>query len=209
VYIKQVGGTVLAIASLTSTFEKYAPDSVKELHFAWSVASDSGVSIRVRGIQPNLYYGMDAVRRGRPSRYTWPASILSSLKIRQQDIGALAWTARSIAGTVQPVYLPLRISRSDSVAQSPGYLLVLFPGVKLQEVYVTLGAADTSGRSAAGPLVKDHEPQNQGFYPAERPIRIKLPPLDPAGLYRLEVSATLPNGNPIAVEPILFDTTER
>src|SRR5262249_36770220 len=40
-------------------------------------------------------------------------------------------------------------------------------------------------------------------------IRIKLPALDPAGLYRLEVSATLPNGNPVALEPILIDTSER
>ena len=44
--------------------------------------------------------------------------------------------------------------------------------------------------------------------PAERPIRIKLPALDPS-LYRLEVSATLPNGNPVALEPILIDTSDR
>ena len=108
VYVKQVGGTVLAIASLTSSFEKYAPDSIKELHFTWSAPSDSGLYIRVRGVQPNLYYGMDAMRPGGTSRYTWPATILSSLKISQQDIGALAWTRRSIGGALRPVYVPLQ-----------------------------------------------------------------------------------------------------
>lgn len=209
VYIKQVGGTVLAIASLTSTFDRYDPDSVKSLHFAWPAAGDSGLRLRVRGIQPNLYYGMDALRPAGTTSYTWPAAILSSLKITQRDIGALAWTRRPIGGTARAVYLPLRISRADSAAPAPGYRLVLFPGVKLQEVFVTLGLADGGGQFTGDTLVKDREPQHQGYYPAERPIRIKLPALDPPGVYRLEVSATLPNGNPVAVEPMLFDTTER
>ena len=76
-------------------------------------------------------------------------------------------------------------------------------------MYVTLGRAPAGGRIATGTLVKDHEPQNQGFYPAELPIRILLPALDPPGLYRLEISAKLPNGSPVAVEPMLIDTSDR
>jgi hypothetical protein len=207
VYVKQVGGTVLAVASLTSSFERYDPASVKDLRFTWSAPADSGLRIRVRGIQPNLYYGMDAVRPGGARSFEWPTAILSSLRIAQPDIGALAWTRRRVGGGWRNVYLPLRISGAGAAASGQGYALVLFPGVKLQEVYVTLGPADATGRAAAGKLVMDHEAQEQGFYPAERPIRIKLPPLDPPGLYYLEVSATLPGGSPVAVEPVLIDTS--
>jgi hypothetical protein len=207
VYVKQVGGTALAIASLTSRFEQYDVDSGKNLRFAWSASGDS-VRIRVRSIQPDLYYGMDAARPACGKSFEWPIAILSSLKIRQPDIGVLAWSRRKLGGEMRDVFIPVGITQSGVPAASSGYSLVLFPGVKLKEVYLTLGPADADGRQIVDSLIKDREPQKLRFYPPERPIRISIPPLNPPGLYYLEVSGALPNGSAVPVEPLLIDTSE-
>jgi hypothetical protein len=207
-FVKRVGGTILSVASLTSSFEKYDLKSAKRLRFEWGGPADSGLRIRVRGIRPNLYYGMDAVRPADATSYEWPISMLSSLNIGQADLGALAWTRRPTGGQVRNVYVPLRITQADTSTATTGYTLVLFPGVKLQEVFVTLGPADSAGHLLTDRLLKDHEPQRQRRYPAKRPIRVKILPLEP-GLYHLEVSATVQGGSPVEVPPLLFDTSLR
>jgi hypothetical protein len=209
VYVKQVGGTLLSVASLTTVFDTYDLTSTKSLSFAWSAAGDSGLRIRVRGIDRDLYYGMDVRRPAGVHTYAWPANILSQLRITRPRIGALGWTRRNIDGAWRDVYVPLRITQADNQAPSTGCELALFAGTKLKEVYITLGPADSAGRPQPGKLIKDHEPQNQLFYPPERPIRIRLPPLTPPGIYYLEVSATLPDDSPVPVEPLLIDASSR
>lgn len=209
VYVKQVGGTVLSVASLTSVFDNYDLTSPKWLSFAWSAAGDSELRIRVRGIDRDLYYGMDTRRPAGTHTYAWPTNILARLRVTRSRIGALGWTRRSIGGTWRDVYVPLRITQAGDEAPNAGYELALFPGTKLKEVYVTLGPANVAGQAEPGELIKDHEPQNQVFYPPERPIRIRLPPLMPAGLYYLEISASLPDNTPVAVEPLLIDSSAK
>jgi hypothetical protein len=209
IYVKQVSGTALALASLTSGFEAYDLASVRTLTFRWSGPADSLIRIRVSGIQPNLYYGMDAAPAGTTRSYTWPASMIASLRIARGDIGALAWTRRKVGGISRNVYLPLAIDQGRPKPAAPGYTLVLFPGVKLREVYYTLAPADSLGRPREGGYVYDHKALGYGFYPAERPIRIKIPSLDPPGLYYVEVAAERPDSSPVGMDPILIDTSER
>jgi hypothetical protein len=199
----------LWVASLTAVFQPYDLEKGKDLRLEWGGASDSEFRIRVRGIERDLYYGMDARRPIGTKAYEWPSDILASLRITRPRIGALAWTRRKIGGSWREVYVPLRITQDPGRGQAAGYELVLFPGEKLKEVYVTLGPADDSGTPLPDRLLKDREPQQHGFYPAERPIRIHLPPLEPAGLYYLRVSATRPAGQPVAPDPLLIDTSEK
>jgi hypothetical protein len=205
-YIAQVAGTPLAIVSLTTGFEDYDPEKDKLLRFEWTAQASQGLHIRVRGIQPDLYYGMDVRRPGTTKTYEWPTAILAPLNILQPDIGVLGWTARKVSGVWRNVYVPLRVSKSKQPAPVSGYSLVLYPGTNLREVYLTLGPADADGQPLPNRLIKDREPQKLGYYPAEGPIRIDLPQLDPPGLYYLEVSATLPKGNPVNIDPLLIDT---
>ena len=65
VYVRQLGGTTMALASLTAAFEDFQADSVKQLIVAWG-SPETNVGIRVRGIQPNLYYGMDVAPPMKP-----------------------------------------------------------------------------------------------------------------------------------------------
>jgi hypothetical protein len=136
--------------------------------------------------------------------YTWPTGVLSGLKIRQRDIGALAWTTRDIGGSPQKVYLPLSISSAGRSPAPPRYTLVVFPGVRLREVSLTLGAADSAGRPAGKLIWNDHA-LDRGYYPPERPIRIALPQLRSAGLYHVRVSARLRDGSPVGLDRFLIE----
>lgn len=206
VYVKQVGGTTMALASLTAAFEDYHPDSVEQLILGWG-SPDTGVRIRVRGIQPNLYYGMDVAPPEAVQSYNWPAGVLSGLRIRQRDIGALAWTTRDIGGSLTRIYLPLSISSPGRSPSPARYTLVIFPGVRLKEVYLTLGAADRAGRPV-GRLLWDNRAVDRGYYPPERPIPIRLPTLKSPGLYHVRVTARLPDGSPVGLDRFLMEVPQ-
>lgn len=206
VYVRQLSGTTMALASLTAAFEDYRPDSVKQLIVAWG-SSDTGVRVRVRGIQPNLYYGMDVAPPDEARSYNWPAGVLSGLRIRRRDIGALAWTTREISGVLKKVYLPLSISRPGHSPTPTRYTLVIFPGVRLKEVYLTLGAADSAGKPV-GNLIRKDRPVNRGFYPPERPIEILLPALKSPGLYHVRVTARLPDNSPVGLDRFFMEVPQ-
>jgi hypothetical protein len=206
-YVKDVGGTTLTIMSLTAAFDKYDPAADPILHLAWSAPAGDSLRIQVRAIQPNIFFGMDAERPLAAKTYDWSTAILSPLNILQDEIGLLAWTRVKRDARTLTVHVPVSVTRSKKGAPSTGYSLVLYPVKELKEVYLTLGPADSTGQPETGALIKDHEPQEQGYYPAERPIRLSLPPLRPPGLYYLEVTATLRNGKPAKADPMLIEAS--
>jgi hypothetical protein len=209
VYAVGVAGTTLYIASLTSRFEDYDPASDPTLHLSWTAPTTAPLFILVRAIQPDVYYRMDTQRPATATGYDWPTGILSALRLRRQDLGALAWTRRKAGPGYVRVHVPLSITRPGTQASSNGYSLVVYPVRDLQEVYLTLGPADSLGRPKPGQLFKRQEPQQQFFYPAERAVRLTLPRLDPPGLYYLQVSAKLANGSPAGAEDLLIDSSGR
>jgi hypothetical protein len=209
VYTVDVAGTTLYIASLTSRFEDYDPASDPALHLSWTAPTTAPLFILVRAIQPDIYYRMDTQRPPTATGYDWPTAILSALRLRRQDLGALAWTRRKAGAGYLRVHVPLSITRAGIQASNNGYSLVVYPVRDLQEVYLTLGPADSLGRPMPGQLFKRQEPQQQFFYPAERPVRLTLPRLDPPGLYYLQVSAKLANGSPAGAEDLLIDSSGR
>jgi len=208
-YINEVGGTTLTIMSFTTAFESYNPTVDPSLHLAWAAPSGDSLRIRVRAIQPNLFFGMDALRPLAAGGYDWPTALLSPLNIRRDDIGVLAWTRIKRDSRTLPVHVPLSITRSKAAVRTSGYTVVLYPVRELREVYLTLGPADSTGEPVAEALIKDHEPQEKGYYPGESPIKLSLPRLAPPGLYHLEVTATLADSNstPVKTDPMLIEVS--
>jgi hypothetical protein len=201
-YIRQVGGTTLAIVSLTREFERYDPVSDERLYLAWSPPGAPTLRIQVRGIQPDLYFGMDAQRPAANGFYAWPTSLLAPLRILQPDIGVLAWTRIGVGEDSLQVYLPVSITRAKRGPQATSLKLVVYPVAELRELYLSVAGVTSDGRPAPAGLIMDREPQLQGYYPPERPIRLTLPSLAP-GLYRVEASAILLDGTPADAEAIL------
>ena len=198
-YIKQVGSTTLYVASFTELFEQFDPKSGTPLQIEWdNLANTTGVHIRAQAVKQKVYYRMDSFRPATTASFNWPTNILASLNILKKDIGVIG-TARVTIGQVQrDVYLPLRIRQQSNATRTGIYNLVLLPGVELSEIYISLAPVASDGRPQK--FIREGEKMGYGYYPAERIIEIPITGLGNAGMYYLEVGASLRNGGTSTLE---------
>ena len=102
-------------------------------------------------------------------------------------------------GTIErDVFIPLRIRQQGGAVFSDSYKVVILPGVKLNEVYVSLAYINEDGR--VGKFIWDEKPLEYGFYPAERKIEIPISSLEKRGIYYLEIGADLSDGGTSSTE---------
>lgn len=198
IYARPVGGSVLYLISLTGSFEDYDPLSGQPLRLTWSAPGDNEVQLRAEGIERQLYYRMDARRPPGAGAFEWPTGILAAQRITKDSLGIRGWTTVNVGGVDRDVYLPLSISQADEPVRCGSYQLVLWPGVRMREVYVSLAPVGTSGETDA--FIKEDEPLRYGYYPAEFPIVIELPKLVNPGLYYLKIGADPRQGPPRTLE---------
>jgi hypothetical protein len=192
IYVKEVGGTTLLVASLTESFEEHDLTSNHNLLVEWTAPEAGEVRLRTYSLRRKLYYRMDTVRPPGSTSYPWPLSMLAALNIPKRDIGVVGWTQYTVGKTERSVYVPLRISQQRQPLRSGHYQLVLLPSRELTEVFVTLAAVGADGDPAA--FLQDGTALGYGFYPAERGITIPLANLQMPGIYYLELGATLQGG---------------
>jgi hypothetical protein len=197
-FVQPVGGTPLWMASLTESFEQYDLTSRSDLILEWVPAGNGGIRLRAQGIKRDLYYRMDAVRPASSHSYHWPSDVLSAQHITRENIGLLGWTRFPIGGVDQDVYVPLRITQHGPASRSSTVDLVVFPTVALREVYLTLTAVGDDGRPLRSIIQGDS--LRYGYYPAERPVHIRLPDLREPGLYYVEIAAAFAAGGSVTVE---------
>lgn len=196
-YAQPVGGTVLWVASLTESFEEYEVTSGTALTIAWSAPGDREVKLRAQGIKAELFFRMDAARSAGTHSYRWPSDLLAAQHILRDDIGLLGWTRYAIGGIERDVYLPLRLSQHDSSATAGVEDLVLYPTAELREVYVSLSAVGQDGHTVRA--IRQGQRLGYGYYPAERPVHIKLREVKDSGLYYVEIAADLTGGGSATV----------
>jgi len=198
IYVKEVGGTVLTLASFTESFEPYDSTTPGLLVVEWTAPGGDSLRLRARGIRQDLYYQMDVVRpSGRGShRWQWPTDVLSAQRIGRSSIGVVAWTQHVVGEVRRDLYIPLRVTREGD-SSSGSYELILYPGVRLAEVYVTLAAVGPDGKPTG--FVRRDEPLGYGYYPAEHPIRVPISDLRESGIYSLEIGARLTRGGSAAL----------
>jgi hypothetical protein len=192
IYARPVGGTALMLASLTESFEDYDLKSGDDLVVEWTAPSTGSVRLRAQGVKRDLYYRMDAADSAAAPAYRWHSDVLAAQHIPRSDIGVLGWTRHSVGGVDRDVYLPLRVRQHDPPGPAGVYDLVLFPVVELKEVYVSLAAVGPDGRPTR--FIKHGEPLSYGYYPPERPVSVRLRNLGAAGVYYVEIGATLLSG---------------
>jgi hypothetical protein len=189
IYIRDVAGSTLNIVALTESVENFSASTEADLQIEWSALPNAPVQLRAQALRPRLYYRMDSVRPAGTASYAWPPQLLRALKLGRNELGLLAWTARTIAGRARTLYLPLRVGQQKPLLRSTTYQLVLLPGVELDEVFVTLAPVTESGKREK-PVIED-KPLERGYYPADKPLAIDLPALARQGLYEVEIGAQL------------------
>lgn len=202
VYIKEVAGSGgLQVVSFVESGPPFEIASGERLQVAWSQPSETAVRLRAVALQRRVYYRMDVVR-DRARTFDWPADVLVSLGLQPRDVGVVGWVERPVRGTVEEVYVPLRLGKAAAPTKSGRYVLRVVPAAELIELYVTLTTLDASGRETQA--IQRDAPLGYGFYPAERAVSIPLPALPEAGLYRIHLGATLRRGGPPANRTIVF-----
>ena len=199
-YILEVANDVLCVASLTESFEKYDVTSGEDLHIEWTIPhfKTKNLQIQAEGLKDGLSYRMDTTPDLKDAPYRWPVSVLKALNISSDRVGVVGWTWHKIGPKDRKLYLPLSIRQESPPYRSPNYLLTLWPGRELSEIYVTLAPVDKKGK--LGPFLKDEEPLGFNFYPAMRRIDIPLNKLQAPGIYYLNIAATQDEGGAVEVE---------
>lgn len=205
-YARPVAGTSLYVISLTEYFEDFDPLAAEPLHVAWSAPDTGQLRLRAEGTERLLYYRMDAVSPPGSSQFEWPTGVLGAQRITRDSLGIVAWTNLPVGGVERDVYVPLSISQRTPPARCGEYVLLLWTGLRLREVYVTLGRADSSG--AVVTLVRDNEPLSLGYYPAEWPIRVELNDLAESGIYLLKIAADTRDGATRSIEHWIYHPAE-
>jgi len=201
-YQKQVGGTTLFLASLTEFFEDYDAASGQQLVVDWSAPDSGVVQLRAEGIRRKLYYRMESRRPAGSDSYRWPPDVLAALHIKRDDIGILGWTQHQLGGVQRNVYVPLRVTQTHAARTCGTTLVVLFPGVKLEEVFVSLASLGTDGQPVT--WTRKDKPLGYGYYPAEKPIKVPVTEFAAPGVYYLGISAKLSNGGFTALERWIY-----
>jgi hypothetical protein len=184
IYVQEVAGAPLTIASWTESFDDYNLTSGTALKIEWDAPSANGVHLRAQGMRRRLYFRMDASPAS--ASFSWRPDLLAAVNIPQSELGITGSYLGTVSGQEREILLPLRIAQKEKPKSSGAYRLVVIPGVEFKEMFVTLAPADGKG----GAALKNGEPLRYGYYPAERPVEIPISGLPKPGIYHLQIGAT-------------------
>ena len=196
VYIQDVAATALRAVSFTESYESFDPRLDRPLLLEWAPPKGAAVHIRAQSLRSRLYYRMDSDRAAGAASFTWPADVLGALGLQKPELGVLAWTTRRIGDSDRTVLEPLRVRQRAAATPGP-YRLVVVPGVQLEEIFVSVAPLKPNGEP--GPYAIDKRPAALGYYPAGRAAAIAVQAPAAAGVYRLDLGATLTQGGTTAV----------
>lgn len=198
IYVQDLAGTTLRLASLTRSFSDFDPTTERQLRLAWTPLGSTQTHVRASALKHGLYYRMDAVRPAGAASYDWPTDMLKEFQLSKMQLGVLAWTPHVFGTKEQDVYLPLRVGPQGNDAAL--YVLVIVPGVELEQLFITIAALGDDGKTRA--FLKNREPLNYGYYPAEQPIRIPITVSggDSPGFYFVRLGAPLMGGGSATIE---------
>jgi hypothetical protein len=192
IYIREVAGTTLLVASLIESFEDFNPSASQNLQVEWPALGDANIRLRAQAFRHRLYYRMDSLRPAGNTTYTWSPNLLAAFNLKKGELGVVARTHFKVGATERDVYLPPRIKQQSKTSEGGNYQLVLLPGTEMTEVYLNLAAVKPDG--SLGTFLKKDQALGYGYYPAERKITIILPELKTTGIYYLGISAALSGG---------------
>ena len=196
IYVEQVGGEGLQIASWTESVAAYDLTSARPLVVEWDSPDKTQVRLTAHALRRRLYYRMDALSQAGKQSFRWKVDLLDSLGIGSDELGILASQNLRAGDATHLVYLPLRIAQTGQPAHASHYDLIVVPGEEVREMYVTITSA---ANGVHAPLKKD-EPLGYGYYPAGRAVKIPIARPSSPGVYRVAVGATFRSGAVSTVE---------
>ena len=186
------GSSELQLVGVVEHVEPFDDTTSAPLRIEWTPPEGAAVTLRATSLRPGLYYRMQTARPIARARYDWPSDVRRPLRIRSADVGLVGSTTMTLGGAPREVFVPLRVSQRRPAASTASYRLTVMPAVGLSEVYVTVAVTAADG-SPARHLQRDQK-LGYGFYPAARPIDVRLPALSERGVYLVRIAATREGG---------------
>jgi len=196
IYIQDVAATVLRLVSFTESYEPFDAGDGRPLVLEWAAPPSGTIHLRAQSLRHRLYYRMDSIRSERSISFEWPLDVVSVLKLQKNELGILAWSTRRIGSTDRLVYEPLRVRQREPAKSGP-YRMVVVPGVQVEELTLSVAAVGVTGELGGNTI--DKQPLGPGYYPAGRAVEIPVQIPADAGLYRVELGATLTRGGGAAL----------
>lgn len=193
IFVREVSGDELRLASLTRWFADFDPARTGGLPVRWHVPGGGGrLRLRAQGLARRSHYRMDTVCDAGSGVWTWPTDLLAARGLRRADIGVLGSTQFTIGGTSTELLLPLQIG-APAPRDAPRQLeLIVVPQIELAQLFVRIEAVHGDGRPRLATPGAALE-AGRGYYPAERAVRLAIEPPD-SGLHRGELAAVFRQG---------------
>jgi hypothetical protein len=190
IFLREVSGEPLRVVACTEGEPAFSlgPDP---LLIQWRAPRrdvvDGTLRLRAESLRHRTYYRMDAVRPLRDERFSWPSEVLLAQGLQADEIALSAGLRMVVDGALRVVLQPLRVASRASVPRlREAAVLTLWPSMALEEIFLGVQPAGTESSP-------DLRSLGAAYQPAERPVRLTLPPLG-SGVQRVRVAARLRGG---------------
>jgi hypothetical protein len=203
-YSRNVSSYGIKLMSFTST----APvDDLciagRAVHLVWPTyrAAETPIQLHVESLRSKLDYAMTSRRPANTTSYEWPTDprCNSNVLLRGPELAMLARTQGTVGSQRVNVLLPMTVAAAPSAPVRPPYRIVLMPGRRVREIYVSLWHyADGITRRE---VVSDRALGRAPYVPRVHIVAV-LSAADVAqpGLYRVKLSVEFESGPPDAFE---------
>lgn len=192
IYNQTKSSSALAIASFTLAVPATNLTSNQELALDWIAPGNGEIKLRIDSLRPRLYYRMDTLQPSSKGSYRWPEGIASALALTMKELGFTATVRQTIGLVEREIYVPLAIHPASMQFPSSPTEITVVPGIEAAEIYLSVAPLAADGKIQKY-IVYD-QPLKRNYYPAGKPINIRLPVLKDRGLYYGNIAADLANG---------------
>lgn len=197
IHEREVNSKQVKLVGLLESFAPFDSRLPANLTVAWPALPPAlagrKVRIQASSLTAHSDYRMDTRVPG-AATFEWDLELLDRLRLGADQLGVRAYVPhpRQTNPDFERIYLPLRIWQGQPPQRGGGCTVKLVPEVRLQEIYVSLAAADLEG-CPLGPAMVENQPLGFGNYPAMAPVEFALPEifglpgLAQAGFYRVDL----------------------
>ena len=203
VFVRNVSGSSsLRIASVARHYESFTDSAALPLRVEWTAPAGALVQLHGYSLKSGLHYRMETVEPLTGGAYVWPTSVLRSLRMKKPDLGVVAIATVQVGDSARRVHVPVRITQRQSASDTARHQVVLWSSAELSEVFVSVAATDSLARPTRD--IQRNAKLGYGFYPAERGIAIRLPPLGAPGIYQVRIGAVRKSGGSATTSFLLY-----
>ncbi len=207
IYGQEIDNRTLEIRSFTKGSLNYDLKSTKFLSLKWA-KPPFGNELKIEGksLLRKLYYKMDTQQSISSKVYTWPTNLLSRLNITESQVGWTAKTTSEVNGKFMDIYIPIMIDSNQNTVISEKYELVIFPGVELREVYISVVAIEFSS-DFEKEIITNKKLERKKFF-AKQVINIPITGIKESGLYRVDIDVAREFGGTSNKSIIFYNTID-